>query len=72
MNFQLTGSNGFSGAQPAQQLRRRDRDRVHLGGDHRQQRAGVDHFFDVPGTYYVVVDQAGVDGGDYKLDVFTE
>jgi hypothetical protein len=28
-------------------------------------------FFD-PGTYFVVVDQGGVDGGDYKLEVFSE
>lgn len=32
----------------------------------------IDRFFDIPGTYYVVVDQVGVDGGKYTLDVFTE
>lgn len=32
----------------------------------------VSQFFDVPGTYYVVVDQGGVAGGHYQLDVFSE
>jgi len=32
----------------------------------------INQFFDTPGTYYVVVDQGGVDGGSYSLDVFTE
>jgi hypothetical protein len=32
----------------------------------------ISQFFDVPGTYYVVVDQGGVAGGSYQLDVFSE
>ncbi len=28
--------------------------------------------FDVPGTYYVAVDQANIEGGSYKLEVFSE
>jgi len=32
----------------------------------------INQFFEAPGTYYVVVDQGGVDGGSYSLDVFTE
>lgn len=32
----------------------------------------IDRFFDAPGTYYVVVDQVGIAGGKYTLDVFTE
>ncbi|MBK7823869.1 hypothetical protein [Nannocystis sp.] len=32
----------------------------------------INQFFEAPGTYYVVVDQGGVEGGSYSLDVFTE
>ena len=32
----------------------------------------VSQFFDVPGTYYVVVDQGGIAGGNYRLEVFSE
>lgn len=32
----------------------------------------INQFFEVPGTYYVVVDQGDVAGGSYKLEVFSE
>lgn len=32
----------------------------------------VSQFFDAPGTYYVVVDQSGIAGGNYRLEVFSE
>jgi hypothetical protein len=32
----------------------------------------VNQFFEIPGTYFVVVDQIGIDGGDYSLEVFSE
>ena len=32
----------------------------------------LSHFFEVPGTYYVVVDQGDIAGGSYKLDVFSQ
>ena len=32
----------------------------------------LSQFFDVPGTYFVVVDQGGIAGGNYKLEVFSE
>ncbi len=32
----------------------------------------VSQFFDVPGTYYVVVDQGGIDGGTYRLEAISE
>ena len=73
VNFQLTGSNGF---EPVLSLRSScggateiECTSAEITGSNA---LALDHFFEVPGTYYVVVDQAGVDGGDYKLDVFTE
>jgi hypothetical protein len=32
----------------------------------------LNHFFEVPGTYFVVVDQGDIDGGSYKLEVFSD
>lgn len=73
INFQLTGSGGL---EPVLSIRSSCGGATELECTSQEitnsSSLSIDHFFDVPGTYYVVVDQAGVAGGDYTLDVFTE
>ena len=72
-NFRVTASNGF---EPVLSVRSSCGGATELQCTSSELTGStdlsIDHFFEVPGTYYVVVDQVGVDGGDYTLDVFSE
>ncbi len=73
INFRVTASNGF---EPVLSVRSSCGGATELQCTSSELAGStdlsIDHFFEVPGTYYVVVDQAGVDGGEYTLDVFSE
>ncbi|MEZ4454308.1 MAG: hypothetical protein R3B09_32950 [Nannocystaceae bacterium] len=64
---------GYEGIQPVVSVRSSCAVASELECDYAETTSGqlsFEHFFDAPGEYYLVIDQGGIDGGSYSLEVF--